>query len=100
MTTGIALSVIAGGTVAVLALLGVDEAIVLGAIFPGLIAVASGAVLVIRGSRLPNRVFYRQLLGSALTVWGAGQLWNGVAVAVGTPVFPTPGDMISFLAAP
>jgi diguanylate cyclase (GGDEF)-like protein len=98
--TGMALSVIAGGTVALLALLGVDDAIVLGALFPGLIAVASGAVLVIRASRPPKRVLYRQLLGSALTVWGAGQIWNGVAVAISTPVFPTTGDMISFLAAP
>jgi diguanylate cyclase (GGDEF)-like protein len=100
MTAGIALSVIAGGTVAVMALLGVDGALSLGAIFPGLIALASGLLLTIRGSRPQSRAVYRQLLGSALSVWGVGQLWNGVAVTIGTPVFPTPGDMISFLAAP
>jgi diguanylate cyclase (GGDEF)-like protein len=100
VTAGMALSVIAGGTVALLALAGFDGAVTLGALFPGLIALASGAVLLIRGSRGPNRVLYRQLLGGALSVWGAGQLYNGVAVAVSTPVFPTPGDTISFLAAP
>jgi diguanylate cyclase (GGDEF)-like protein len=100
MMTGIALSVIAGATVAVMALLGVDGALSLGAIFPGLIALASGLMLTIRGSRPPSRALYRQLLGSALTVWGIGQLSNGVAVTIGTPVFPTPGDMISFIAAP
>ena len=100
MMAGIALSVVAGGTVAVMALLGIDGALSLGAIFPGLIAVASGLMLTIRGSRPPSRALYRQLLGSALSVWGVGQLWNGAAVTVGTPVFPTPGDMISFIAAP
>ncbi|HST83282.1 MAG TPA: GGDEF domain-containing protein, partial [Kineosporiaceae bacterium] len=100
ITTGLALSVVAGGTVAMLGLLGVDGALILGALFPGLIALASGLVLMIRGSRPPSRARYRQLLGLALSVWSIGQLWNGVAVAVGTPVFPTPGDLISLLSAP
>jgi diguanylate cyclase (GGDEF)-like protein len=100
ITTGMALSVVAGGAVALLGLSGVDGALTLGALFPGLIALASGLVLVVRGSMAPTRAVYRQLLGSALTVWSIGQLWNGIAVALGTPVFPTPGDLISFLSAP
>ena len=100
MMAGIALSVVAGATVAVLAVFDVDGALSLGAIFPGLIALASGLVLTIRGSKPPSKALYRQLLGSALSVWGVGQLWNGVAVTIGTPIFPTPGDMISFIAAP
>ena len=100
LTSGLALSVVAGVIVAVFALFGVDGAMTLGALFPGLIALASGVVLALRGSREPTRARYRQVLGAALIVWGAGQLWNGVAVAVTTPVFPTPGDLISLAAAP
>jgi diguanylate cyclase (GGDEF)-like protein len=100
ITIGFVLSVLAGGTVGVLGTLGIDAALSLGALFPGLIALASGLVLAIRGSRPPTRARYRQLLGAALVVWSIGQLWNGTAVALGTPVFPTPGDIISFLGAP
>ncbi len=100
LTTSMAVSVVAGGTVALLGWQGISGALTLGAVFPGLIALASGLVLMIRGSRPPTRARYRQLLGAALTVWSVGQLWNGVAVALGTPVFPTPGDLISFFSAP
>jgi diguanylate cyclase (GGDEF)-like protein len=100
LTAGLVLSVIAGLVIAVFALFGVDGALTLGALFPGLIALASGAVLALRGSREPTRARYRQVLGAALMVWGAGQLWNGVAVAISTPVFPTPGDLISLVGAP
>jgi diguanylate cyclase (GGDEF)-like protein len=104
-TGGIALSVVAGGAVAVLGLSGSSATLTLGALFPGFIALASGAMLAWGssarwGSRGPAQARYRQLLGAALLVWSVGQLWNGVAVAVGTPVFPTPGDLISFFAAP
>ncbi len=100
MTWGLLLSVVAGGTVAVLGLTGSSATLALGALFPGVIALASGSVLAWRGSREPTAERYRQLLGAALIVWSIGQLYNGVAVAVGTPVFPTPGDLISFLSAP
>jgi len=99
---GVAVSVLAGAVVTVLGLFGNSAALTLtlGALFPGVIALASGALLVLRGSRPSVRVLYWQLLGAALIVWALGQLWNGVAVAIGTPTFPTPGDLISLLAAP
>jgi diguanylate cyclase (GGDEF)-like protein len=100
MTGGIALSVVAGGAVAVLGLSGSSATLTLGALFPGVIALVSGVMLAWWGSRGPTQARYRQLLGAALLIWSVGQLWNGVAVAIGTPVFPTPGDLISFLAAP
>jgi diguanylate cyclase (GGDEF)-like protein len=100
MNTGLLLSAAAGGTVALLGLLGSPATVSIGALFAGLIALASGALLAWRGTRAPEPARYRQLLGAALIVWAVGQVWNGIAVAVGTPVFPTPGDLISFLGAP
>jgi diguanylate cyclase len=100
LTAGVALSAVAGVLVSVLSMLDVETATTLGAIFPAVTALASGAVLARRGSRPPTRARYRQLLGAALIAWGAGQLWNGVAITVGTPVFPTPGDLISLAGAP
>src|SRR4051812_11551050 len=100
MTWGLVLSALAGGTGALLGGSGSPATLTLGALFPGVIALASGLVLAIRGSRPPTAALYRQLLGAALIFWAAGQLYNGVAVAIWTPVFPTPGDVISFLAAP
>jgi diguanylate cyclase (GGDEF)-like protein len=100
MTWGLVLSAAAGGTVAVLGLLGSSATLTLGALFPGAIALLSGFVLIKRGSLTPTRALYRQLLGTALMIWGVGQVYNGIAVAVSTPHFPTPGDVISFLSAP
>jgi diguanylate cyclase len=100
LTWAFVLSAVAGGAVAVLALLGFNCALTLGALFPGVISLASGSVLAWWGSREPTRALYRRLLGAALMIWGIGQLYNGVAVAVSTPVFPTPGDIISFFGAP
>jgi diguanylate cyclase len=100
MTWALLLSAVAGGSVAVLALLGFKCALTLGALFPGVISLASGSVLAWWGSKEPTKALYRQLLGAALMIWGIGQLYNGVAVAISTPVFPTPGDIISFFGAP
>jgi diguanylate cyclase (GGDEF)-like protein len=100
VTVGSLLSIVAGGIVALLGGLDLPAAVPVGALFPGVIALASGYVLLRRGSRRPTRARYRQLLGSALIVWALGQLWNGVAVIVTVPVFPTVGDLISLASAP
>jgi hypothetical protein len=55
MTWALLLSAVAGGSVAVLALLDVDCALVLGALFPGVISLASGSVLAWWGSREPTK---------------------------------------------
>jgi diguanylate cyclase (GGDEF)-like protein len=100
LLAGLLATVAAAATVAVLGILGSPAAASVGAVFPGLIALASGSVLMLQGAREPRLARYRRLLGAALVVWSLGQLWNGVAVMVTTPVFPTPGDIISLFGAP
>jgi diguanylate cyclase (GGDEF)-like protein len=100
MLFGLVGATAAAAAVAVLGILGSPAAASVGAIFPGLIALASGTVLAVRGARMPAFVNYRRLFGAALILWSLGQLCNGVEVMVTTPVFPTPGDLISLLAAP
>jgi hypothetical protein len=48
MTWGLVLSVAAGGTVALLGVLGSSATLTLGALFPGVIALLSGFVLALR----------------------------------------------------
>jgi diguanylate cyclase (GGDEF)-like protein len=104
VTIGLLISVVAGGAVAVLGLLDESATASVGALFPGAIALASGVVLAWRGSARPADgsppARYRQLLGIALIVWGIGQIVNGITVLLTTPVFPTPGDLISLVGAP
>jgi diguanylate cyclase (GGDEF)-like protein len=58
---------------------------------PGLIALASGLLLVIRG----RGERFRLIFGVAVAVWGAGRCWQGV----GGQAFPGPGDVVCLVAA-
>jgi diguanylate cyclase (GGDEF)-like protein len=101
VAAGLLLAAAASGAVAALGLAGAEAAVPVGAIFSGAIALASGFILWLRGYVGPRRALFRRLLGLTLIVWAAGQLYNGFAVLLGPPPsFPTPGDIISLLAAP
>jgi diguanylate cyclase (GGDEF)-like protein len=101
IASALVLSVLAGAAVAVLGLLGVGSAIAVGALLPGVIALASGWVLFWRGFQQPAGARFRRRLGAALLIWGIGQVWNAlVVVGNGVPVFPTIGDLVSLVAAP
>jgi diguanylate cyclase (GGDEF)-like protein len=100
VAAGLLLAAVAGSAVAVLGLLGAAAAVPVGAIFSGGIALASGAILWLRGWRGPRRALFRRLLGSGLVLWAIGQLCNGFAVIAGPLTFPSPGDVISLFAAP
>ena len=100
IVAGLVVSVAAGGTVMALGLWGMAATLPVGALLSGFIALLSGLVLLVRGSRGERRALFRGLLGAALVVWAIGQLWNGGLVILTSPAFPTVGDMISLLAAP
>lgn len=61
----------------------------------GGVALLSGALLVVRGTR-PVAVRHLRILGAALLCWGAGQVVNSLT----SDGFPGVGDVIAFLAAP
>jgi diguanylate cyclase (GGDEF)-like protein len=100
LALGVSLAAGAALGVAVLGIAGADAAMPAGAILSGAIAMISGLMLWVRGHAGPRRALFRQLFGASLVVWASGQLYNGVAIAVGTLTFPGPGDTISLLAAP
>ena len=69
----------------------------------GLSAVAAGAVVVAVGrGRIagPPRETFRLLLGSAVLLWGIGEVMLAVDLLNGPMAYPAPGDVVSALAAP
>jgi diguanylate cyclase (GGDEF)-like protein len=100
IAVGLLIAASAGSAVAALGVAGTESAIPVGAIFSGAIALVSGSILWLRGFVGPRRALFRRLLGLALVVWSAGQLYNGFAVLLGPLTFPTPGDVVSLCAAP
>jgi len=97
---GVSLAVVAAAAVGALGITGAESAVPVGAIFSGAIALVSGLILWVRGRKGPRRALFRRLFGASLVVWAAGQLYNGIAIAVGPLTFPGPGDTISLFAAP
>jgi diguanylate cyclase (GGDEF)-like protein len=96
----VALTVASAALVAVLGVVDPPAAMPLGAFLSGATAVVSGSVLFARGRRGPRAAPFRRWLGACLVVWGSGQVLQGVIAFGSTPQFPTPGDVLSFLAAP
>jgi diguanylate cyclase (GGDEF)-like protein len=92
--------VLGATVVAVVGLSDARAAMPLGAFITGGTALASGTVLFLRGRRGPSAASFRRWLGATLVVWGSGQVLQGVIATVGEPRFPTPGDVLSFVAAP
>jgi diguanylate cyclase (GGDEF)-like protein len=86
--------------VGALGLAGVAAAMSVGTATCGVIALVSGLVLLVRGWSGPPPTRFRRWLGAALTLWGLGQVLQGVIAVLWTPTFPTPGDVLSFGAAP
>ncbi len=70
---------------------------------PGLVALASGAVVVaVSSGRVEGHPYeaFRLLLGCAVLIWGVGQLTLGLDHLDGGTGYPALGDAISALAAP
>jgi diguanylate cyclase len=97
-----AVAILAAACAAVLTVVGLDRgagAHDLAVALTGAVAVLSGALLAVRGTRprdgsAPAR--FRQLLGLAMALWGAGQLANLVT----GHSYPSYGDVISLVGAP
>ncbi len=66
----------------------------------GIVAVACGLLVLAAELAGGAGTSFRRWLGAAITVWGLGQVVQGVVAVVGTPSFPASGDVVSFLAAP
>ena len=86
--------------VSLLGLTGSPLAVPVGASLTGVIAVAGGALLILRALRDTHPTAFRVLLGTGAAVYGLGQLMMGVRVGAGGAAFPTTGDLVSTLSVP
>jgi diguanylate cyclase (GGDEF)-like protein len=95
------LGVVAAVTVLAIGSASASTGLVVGCYFSGLVAVASGSVVVREGRRVAaGGRLSMTLLGAAMVTWGAGQCLVGLYLHVGGHGYPTPADWISTLAAP
>lgn len=92
--------IVGAAAVAALGLRGDPAALGVGAAVAGGIAITCGLIELLRGWYGPNSALFVKLVGLALTIWGAGQLMFSLGAVLGTPRFPTPGEVLGSLAVP
>ncbi|MGN6302156.1 MAG: putative bifunctional diguanylate cyclase/phosphodiesterase [Angustibacter sp.] len=93
--------VLAAAAVSVLARVHPATAVAVAALFSGLLAVVTGAVVLVTSWRRQDAMrLSARFLAIGMLTWGVGQLVIGGEASVGDPMFPTVGDLLGTVSAP